>query len=67
MPTKIISGQALIALKEALTHIYQIKADLKLFVNQTISNKNFVSTLNMSQYKWEIASDIVDRMSNRQD
>lgn len=62
-----ISGQALIALKEALTHIYWTKADLQLFVNQTISNKSFVLTLNMNQYKREIASDIVDRMVARPD
>ena len=30
-----ISGSALIALKEALTNIYWIKNDLKMFVNHT--------------------------------
>ena len=36
-----ISGSALIALKEALTNIYWIKNDLKMFVNHTINNKSF--------------------------
>lgn len=65
--TKKISGQALIALKDALTNIYWTKADLKLFISQTISNNSFVSTLNMNQYKRGIASDIVDRMARRPD
>lgn len=62
-----ISGSALIALKEALTNIYWIKNDLKMFVNHTINNKSFVSTLDMTKYKREIANDIVNRMSNRLD
>lgn len=67
MKSKQISGPALIALKEALTHIYWTKSDLKLFVSQTISNTTFVSTINFEQYKRGIASDIVDRMSQRSD
>lgn len=51
-----ISGSALIALKEALTNIYWIKNDLKMFVNHTINNKSFVSTLDMTKYKREIAN-----------
>lgn len=62
-----ISGQALIALKEALTHIYWRKDDLKLFVSQTITNKSFVATLDTEQVKRVIASNIVDRMSARPD
>ena len=64
---KKISPQSLIALKNALTHIYWLKKDLKLFVNHTISSKAFVNTLNWDQYKRAIASDIVDRMSGRLD
>lgn len=38
-----------------------------MFVNHTINNKSFVSTLDMTKYKREIANDIVNRMSNRLD
>ena len=67
MRYKQISGAALIALKEALTHIYWLKNDLKLFVNQTIDHKSFMSTIDMEKYKRQIAEDIVDRMSSRID
>ena len=62
-----LSGPILIALKDALTHIYWTKADLRLFVQQSISNKTFVVTINWDDYKRNIASEIVDRMSNRLD
>lgn len=67
MANKQISGQALNALKEALTHIYWKKDDLKLFVKQTIVNKNFVTTLDFNLTKREIASEIVEKMQSRLD
>jgi len=66
--TKIISPAAINALKDALTHIYWTKPDLKRFVYNTISNKTIVSTIDWStQTKYESASQLIDRMSARQD
>lgn len=65
--SKKISEHALIALKEALTHIYWKKDDLKLFVSQTISNQSFVASVDFSVNKRIVASEIVDRMHKQMD
>ncbi len=65
---KIISPAAINALKDALTHIYWTKDDLKRFVNNTISNKAIVGTIDWAALKkYESASALIDRMSARQD
>jgi hypothetical protein len=65
---KVISPAAINALKEALTHIYWTKNDLKSFVSYTVSNKGIVATIDwQGQKKYESACDLVDRMSGRPD
>ncbi len=52
--SKIISPAAINALKDALTHIYWTRPDLKRFVYNTISNKAIVATIDWStQTKYE--------------
>lgn len=65
---KIISPAALIALKEALTHIYWTRNDLRKFVEYAIKNKAIVSTIDWQEnVKFESASQLIDRMAARPD
>lgn len=65
---KKLSPAALIALKEALTHIYWTKNDLRKFVEYTIKNKVIVSTIDwQGNIKFESASQLIDRMAARPD
>ena len=66
--TKKISPAAINALKDALTHIYWTKDDLKRFVYNTISNKAIVNTIDWPILKkYESASALIDRMCVRLD
>ena len=65
---KKVSPAALIALKDALTHIYWTKNDLRKFVEYTIENKAIVSTIDwQGNIKFESASQLIDRMAARPD
>jgi len=65
---KQISTQALIALKDALTHIFWTKKDLRQFIELTIENTLIISTIDWSENtKYESVSQIIDRMAKRQD
>ncbi len=67
-PSKKISPAALIALKEALTHIYWKREDLINFVKYTIKNTAILSTIDWQHiYKYQTASELVDRMVARPD
>lgn len=66
--SKTISPAAINALKDALTHIYWTKDDLKRFVYNTITNKAIVNTIDWANLKkYESASALIDRMCSRQD
>ncbi len=65
---KAFSPEAILALKEALTHIYWKRKDIKTFVYHTIEHKNIVSTIDFeSSTKEESVSILIDRMVLRQD
>jgi|SRR4030095_883775 len=65
---KKISAQALLALKDALTHIYWRKRDIRQFIELTIENKLIVSTIDWDEkMKYDSVSELIDRMSKRQD
>ena len=62
------SSSAIQALKEALTHIYWRKKDLRSFVYHTIENKTIVATIDWdNNAKHESASVLIDRMTQRRD
>lgn len=65
---KRFSPNAILALKEALTHIYWKKQDLRSFVYHTVENKVFISTIDWdNNKKAESAGILVDRMLDRPD
>jgi len=65
---KKFSPNAIQALKEALTHIYWKKQDLRSFVYHTVENKLFISTIDwVNNRKAESAGILVDRMVERPD
>jgi hypothetical protein len=65
---KKFSPNAIQALKEALTHIYWRKKDLRSFIYHTLENKAIVATIDWdNNYKHESASQIIDRMVSRLD
>ncbi len=65
---KKFSPNAIQALKDALTHIYWKKQDLRSFVYHTVENKVFISTIDWdNNKKAESAGILVDRMIARLD
>ena len=64
---KNISPSALISLKDALAKIYWYKNDLRSFLNYSLKNKAIISTLNWDDVKYEIVSQLLDRMNRRPD
>lgn len=68
LSNKAISPAAINALKDALTHIYWTKDDLKRFIYNTITNKTIVGTIDWPNLrKYESVSALIDRMCSRQD
>jgi hypothetical protein len=62
------SPAAIQALKEALTHIYWRKKDLRSFIYHTVQNKSIVATIDWeNNVKNESIHTLVDRMMARQD
>lgn len=65
---KQFSPEAILALKEALTHIYWRRKDIKTFIYHTINNKLIVSTIDFeNSTKEESVSILIDRMLQRID
>jgi hypothetical protein len=65
---KDFSPEAILALKEALTHIYWRRKDIKTFVYHTIENNMIVPTIDFeSSTKEESVSILIDRMVSRKD
>lgn len=65
---KQFSPNAILALKEALTHIYWKKQDLRSFVYHTVENKLLISTIDWDNCKKaESAGVLIDRMVARPD
>lgn len=65
---KKFSPNAIQALKEALTHIYWKKQDLRSFVYHTVENKLFISTIDWdNNRKAESVGILIDRMVARTD
>lgn len=60
---KKIAPAALNALKEALTHIYWYKADLRSFVGNCLDDTSVLSGLNWEGYKREIAASLVSHLA----
>jgi hypothetical protein len=65
--SKRIVPAALHALKQALTDVYWYKSDLRSFLTATLSKPELVSQLNWDDYKRNIASALVDRLSRNED
>ena len=65
--TKRLAQAAIVALKEALCSVYWYKAELRSFLQQCISDKTLVASLNWDNYKRQIASDLVDHLCKDQD
>lgn len=65
--SSIISPDALVALEDALSSIYWYKNDLHRYIEECVSNRELLATLDWGQTKREIVSALVRRMSKRLD
>lgn len=65
--TKIISPAALQALKEALTHIYWFKSELRSFLSHTLSDPSILGRLNWEDYKRNIVATLVEHLAKNED
>jgi len=66
MRKKVASG-AIVALKEALTHLYWYKSDLRSFLTSCLRDSRIISTLDWGDYKRNIVGNLIDRMDKNQD
>lgn len=64
---KQLSAAAVLALKEALASVYWYKSDLRSFLQVCLSNPALVGSFDWSNYKWQVASDVVDYLVARPD
>jgi uncharacterized protein (UPF0335 family) len=64
---KRLTPAAIVALKEALCSVYWYKGDLRGFLQQCLPNRTVIASLNWSNYKRQIVSDLVDHLANDQD
>jgi hypothetical protein len=64
---KRLSAAAVVALKDALCAVYWYKADLRSFLQQSLSDPTFLGALNWNNYKRQIVSDLVDYLVRHQD
>ncbi len=60
--SKRLSPAAVVALKEALSKVYWYKSDLRSFLFQSLKDPAILGGINWDTYKWQIASDVVDRL-----
>lgn len=66
MQSRVIAPAAINALKEALTHVYWYKRDLRSFLQNTISSPAILSKLNWNDYKRNIVTTLVDFLAKDQ-
>jgi hypothetical protein len=67
MMAKKIAPAAIVALKEALTHLYWYKSDLRSFLTTTLANPSLLANLNWDDYKRNVVSALVDFIAKRPD
>jgi hypothetical protein len=65
--TKKIAPAALLALKEALTHVYWYKPDLRSFLTHCLADPTILSRLNWSDYKRNIVSQLIDVLARNEE
>ncbi len=67
MPSdKKLNPAAIIALKEALTHIYWYKNDLRSFLINTLANPSILSTVNWDLVKRNIIDSVVETLARNE-
>ena len=64
--SKKLNPAAIIALKEALTHIYWYKNDLRSFRVNTLSNPSILSTVNWDTVKRNIIDAVVETLARNE-
>jgi hypothetical protein len=65
--TKKIAPAALLALKEALTHVYWYKSDLRSFLTHCLADPTILSRLNWGDFKRNIVSQLVDFLARNEE
>jgi len=63
---KKLNPAAIIALKEALTHIYWFKRDLRSFLINTLANPSILSNVNWDSYKRNIIDSVVETLARNE-
>lgn len=67
MVGKKIAPAAIQALKEALTHVYWYKSDLRSFLTQSLLEPSLLSRLDWGAYKRTIVGQLVDFLTRNED
>ena len=63
---KKLNPAAIIALKEALTHVYWFKKDLRSFLINTLANPSILSSVNWDTYKRNIIDSVVETLARNE-
>jgi len=61
--SKKIAPAAIQALKEALTHVYWFKSELRSFLSHSLSDPSVLGRLNWDDYKRNIVATLVDHLA----
>lgn len=64
---KKIAPAAIQSLKEALTHVYWFKSELRSFLSHSLSDSSVLSRLNWDDYKRNIVATLVDHLTKNED
>lgn len=64
---KKIAPAALQAVKEALTHVYWFKSELRSFLSHTLSDPSILGRLNWEDYKRNIVATLVDFLGKNEE
>lgn len=64
---KKIAPAAIQALKEALTHVYWYKSELRSFLSHSLSDSSIISRLNWEDYKRNIVATLVEFLAKNEE
>lgn len=67
MRKRVIAPAAIVALKQGLTDIYWYKADLRSFLNSTLSNPAILGRVNWDDYKRNVVAFVIDFLAQNED
>jgi hypothetical protein len=64
---KKIAPAAIQTLKDALTHVYWYKSELRSFLSHSLSDASIIARLNWQDYKRNIVATLIDHLAKNEE